>query len=170
MGRLLRWKHVDLRAATISVKATLVHGQTSTPKNKSERTVPIPEKLLAMLEAAHTAREPEPDHYVAPSAKGTPYADKTLYHALRRGCDRLGLEPSRVHALRHYFVTMLFRGGANPRVAQKLAGHSTLNVTMRYADALAVELTEAVASAFDQPRLPLKVIDGGRAKRAKRAS
>jgi integrase len=161
--RGLRWANVDLRAKVIHVKETLIHGETSTPKSKNQRTVPVPEKLLKLLQEAKDARKPEADDYVAPSRMGTPFSDKTLYHALRRACDRLGLEASRVHALRHYFVTALFRGGVNPRVAQKLAGHSTLEVTMRYADAVDSELADAV-KVFDGPGL--KVIDGGRSRKA----
>jgi site-specific recombinase XerD len=57
---------------------------------------------------------------------------------------------------------MMFEGGANPRAVQKLLGHSTLDVTMRYADAVEASRKEAV-SVFDRPRPALRVIDGGKA-------
>ncbi len=34
------------------------------------------------------------------------------------------------HALRHYFVSNLSRGGVHPKMAQKLARHSDINLTM----------------------------------------
>ena len=72
------------------------------------------------------------------------------------------MDKTRVHALRHYFVTTLFQHGKSARVVQKLVGHSTLNVTMRYADATEAAKAEAV-SVFDLPVRPaLKIIEGGK--------
>ncbi len=64
--------------------------------------------------------------------------------------------------MRHFFVTTMFMHGKSPRVVQKLAGHSTLNVTMRYADATEAAKADAV-SVFDLPVRPVfKVIEGGK--------
>ncbi len=40
----------------------------------------------------------------------------------------------RIHDLRHHFITLLFSVGVNPRTIQETAGHSTLNMTMKYAE------------------------------------
>ena len=40
----------------------------------------------------------------------------------------------RIHDLRHHFITLLFSSGVNPRMIQKIAGHATLNMTMKYAE------------------------------------
>jgi hypothetical protein len=41
------------------------------------------------------------------------------------------------HALRHYFLTALVRGGANLEAVRELAGHSKLHTTQRYVHAIA---------------------------------
>jgi integrase len=150
------------KAAAAAVCESLCVGETASTKSGHERTVPIPGKLLAMLAGRKTPAAKGED-YVAPSARGTPWSDKTLYPSLVRACARLGLDRGRVHALRHFFVTTMFMHGKSARVVQKLAGHSTLTVTQRYADATSEAMADAV-SVFDLPhRLPLKVIAGGRA-------
>ncbi len=159
--RALKWKHVDLRRGEIHVCEALCAGEVSTTKSGHQRTLPIPGKLLSMLKARKLPAT-KPDDHVAPSVRGTPWSDKALYHCLIRAVARLGLDRTRVHALRHYFVTTMFKHGKSARVVQKLAGHSTLNVTQRYADATSEAMADAV-SVFDLPVKPvLKVIDGGK--------
>ena len=49
------------------------------------------------------------------------------------------------HALRHTFITMLASSGVHPKVAQVLARHSTITLTMdRYSHARLVDLNTAV--------------------------
>ena len=49
------------------------------------------------------------------------------------------------HALRHTFITMLASSGVHPKVAQQLARHSTITLTMdRYSHARLVDLNSAV--------------------------
>jgi len=54
------------------------------------------------------------------------------------------------HALRHTFISNLARGGVHPKLAQDLARHSDVNLTMtRYSHTLIEEQAEAVASLPD---------------------
>jgi len=62
------------------------------------------------------------------------------------------------HALRHTFISTLARSGVHPKVAQALARHSTITLTMdRYSHTVLGEQSEAVeslpsmAGATDQP-------------------
>jgi hypothetical protein len=49
------------------------------------------------------------------------------------------------HALRHTFITNLARGGVHPKVAQQLARHSTITLTMdRYSHTLIGEAADAL--------------------------
>lgn len=161
--RALKWKHVDLRRGLLHVKEARVVGVTAGTKDADERTINIGSNLLGMLKAAKDARgSVEPDHYVAPTSKGTPMSDKTLYHAIVRACDRLGLERGKVYGLRHLFCTELARSGTvNPKAIQRMAGHSSLSTTQRYIDAVDADLAKA-AAVFDGPRF--QVIEGGRRK------
>jgi integrase len=63
------------------------------------------------------------------------------------------------HSLRHSFISMLAAGGIHPKLAQKLARHSDINLTMnRYShtlltdEAQALESLPAFPSAFDSPK------------------
>lgn len=66
---------------------------------------------------------------------------------LRRDLEAARIEPSGVdfHSLRHTFVSHLIAGGANPKVVQSLARHSTITLTMdRYAHADETDLRAAL--------------------------
>jgi integrase len=47
------------------------------------------------------------------------------------------------HALRHYFLTALVRGGAHLEAVRELAGHSKLHTTQRYVHATGADLCDA---------------------------
>jgi integrase len=46
---------------------------------------------------------------------------------------RANLPHTRLHDLRHFFITQCFTGGAGAPTVQRLAGHCHLSVTQRYA-------------------------------------
>jgi len=54
------------------------------------------------------------------------------------------------HALRHAFITNLARAGVHPKIAQDLARHSDINLTMsRYSHTVLAEQAEALAALPD---------------------
>ena len=54
------------------------------------------------------------------------------------------------HSLRHTFITNLARGGLHPKVAQALARHSTITLTMdRYSHTLLGDHADALAALPD---------------------
>lgn len=62
------------------------------------------------------------------------------------------------HALRHSFISMLAAGNVHPKLAQRLARHSDINLTMaRYThtlladEATALDALPKLPSAFDEP-------------------
>ena len=51
------------------------------------------------------------------------------------------------HALRHTYITSLARGGVHPKIAQQLARHSTITLTMdRYSHTVLGELSDALSA------------------------
>ena len=67
-------------------------------------------------------------------------------------------EKADFHALRHSFITLLASSGVHPKVAQQLARHSTITLTMdRYSHARLVDLNAAVKNlpslALENPLL-----------------
>ncbi len=54
------------------------------------------------------------------------------------------------HALRHTFITNLARGGVHPKLAQDLARHSDINLTLsRYSHTVIGDLSEALTALPD---------------------
>ncbi len=100
-------------------------------KNRREDTLPLRPELAVDLRA-HLAGEPT-DAQVFPIPKDRKKAAKMF----RADVDAAGIvfrnESNEVvdfHALRHTFVTNLARGKVHPKVAQALARHSTITLTM----------------------------------------
>ena len=50
--------------------------------------------------------------------------------ALYKICERSGIEPFCMHALRHTFATRSIERGVQPKVLQRILGHAHLSTTM----------------------------------------
>src|SRR5262249_20320926 len=97
--------------------------------HSADRDVPISEDLAAIL-AEHAANYPsQPEWPVFPGDLGT-------YHKARdswqRICQVAGITQCRIHDLRHTFGVHASRGGVPLVRIQRLLGHTTASVTMRY--------------------------------------
>ena len=125
----LRWSDVDLKAGRIVVRHAFVHGRSTSPKSRKPREIPIADDLRIVL----PTHRRELGAYVFCDAKGkhlTPGACKwPLYHA----CEAAGLRRIGWHVLRHTFASHLVMRGVPIKYVQELMGHSTIQMTMRYA-------------------------------------
>jgi integrase len=106
----------------------------------SVRHVPIAESLAELL-AAHRLRCSDgPADRVFPA----PYGDyQRAQGTFRAACDRAVLHNVRIHDLRHTFGVHCARAGVPLARIQRLMGHATLAMTLRY-------LQRAPESHFDQ--------------------
>ena len=76
-------------------------------------------------------------------------------------------ETADFHALRHTFITMLASSGVHPKVAQQLARHSTITLTMdRYSHTKLADLTAAVGTLPTPQRFAMTGTDTTRARDA----
>ncbi len=111
-----------------------------------ERTA---EMMLADLEAARAAWLAE-----AETPKEHKARSESSFLAYRDEAGRV----ADFHALRHTFITGLARGGVHPKLAQQLARHSTITLTMdRYSHTVLPDLSDALAALPDltpQPKQP----------------
>ena len=64
---------------------------------------------------------------------GSPFRIGQLHEKLWGACRRAGLREIRWHDLRHSFASQLAAAGVPLRQVQEWLGHSTINMTMRYA-------------------------------------
>ncbi len=139
--RALRWKDIDFRALTLTVRVSRCRGILSTPKSGHERMIPLPDVLVRDLSPKGKR---DPNALVAITGHGEPWGERGLHQAFKRASHRAGLTGWRFHDLRHYFVTSLFRCGAPAPAVQALAGHADLSTTQRYAHTTRADLRAAM--------------------------
>jgi integrase len=123
------------------------------PKGKGKRTVSIPPQLLAALKAHRTAQlaerlaaGPAWENWdlVFCQANGKPIETHDDWEQWRDLLAEVGVRHVRVHDARHTAATLLLEQGVDVRVVQVVLGHSSLNMTRRYAHVTA-KLTQDAA-------------------------
>jgi integrase len=129
--RELDWRRdVDLVAGTLTVNKQTRREQTTTPKGRTRRTVPMTETLIAALKALETVRT----GYVIRNLDGARKSDnETKYHCYRI-CRAAGLPERGWHILRHAFGTHAAMFGVNPWKLMKWMGHKRIDETMLYVE------------------------------------
>ena len=70
---------------------------------------------------------------------------KSVCTAFENSCNRAGIKSLRFHDLRHTFATRLVLAGVDLATVSKLLGHSSIQMTMRYAHPTPEALKNAVS-------------------------
>lgn len=142
----LTWDDVDFRAMTLRVERGIHRRIVGPPKNGKPRTIDLSPSVAEALKAIRHLRGSlvfcDPDgRYLTPSHL-TWIAEKWL--------KRAGLRRMSWHDFRHTFASHLTMAGINLKQVQTWMGHSTINVTMRYAHLAPSEGKRAIA-VLDAP-------------------
>lgn len=124
----LKWSSVDLDRRTITVQENFVEGHLLPPKNNRIRRVPIAPDLWREL-AAVERRE----GLVFSNRYGRIIDENTAAKHLRALCDAQGVRRIGWHLLRHTFASQLVTRGVSIRTVQAFLGHTTVQMTERYA-------------------------------------
>lgn len=150
----LRWRRVDIEAGRIEVVEGLTDlaGTISfgPPKTKAAvRALNLPRFVVDELEAG-ASKTLDPTQLVFRSPEG---------HAIRPGLFRrrfwnpavasAGLEPLRIHDLRHTAVALWIAAGANPKQIANRAGHTSVSVVLDRYGHLFPEQDEALVAALE---------------------
>ncbi|MBN2243100.1 MAG: site-specific integrase [Acidobacteria bacterium] len=115
----LRWKDVDF------VKGTLLIEDSKSGKS---RRVPMNAPTFEALRGI--ARRPDAEFVFENLETRTHVLDvKTAFHG---ACRRAGITGVRFHDLRHTALTRMIESGADLVTVSQIAGHSTIQMTMRY--------------------------------------
>jgi integrase len=148
MGELiaLRWQDMDLVAGKVTVKQNAVKGRLGTPKSGKAREIALSNDTIAALKAHRHLRGP----LVFCRMDGRMLKYTELRHPLWRACRKAGLRSVQWHALRHSFASHLVMRGVPLKAVQDLLGHSTIQMTMRYAH-LAPHVTREAVNLLDRP-------------------
>ena len=140
----LRWSDVDLDAKTLSVRQNLVRAggklQVQAPKTRrSRRTLPLPAPAVVALKAQRTRQAIDrlaagstwaDNDLVFATSLGTPIEPRNLARHFYSVRDKAGLAHVRFHDLRHTCLSLLLALGTPPHIAQAIAGHAHVDVTM----------------------------------------
>jgi integrase/recombinase XerD len=106
---------------------------TLTGKGRKQRKVPFSLELRKAL--YRYLRDFEPKHLLLASRAGDEMGRGTALHDVKRLCRRLGFEPPNrtLHSFRHTFATNYLRRGGSVFHLQKTLGHTSLEMSRRYA-------------------------------------
>jgi integrase len=132
----LKWKHVNLDAATIKIEQRVWHQDVGRPKSEDSRRVLGIGELAARFRKRAANEGARPDRWVfhQKRAPEKPLWDSGVRDALHQaaeaeGCDFLGLGP---HSFRRANITWRQEVGGSAIEASKIAGHSDLEMTGHY--------------------------------------
>ncbi|MCB9750589.1 MAG: site-specific integrase [Myxococcales bacterium] len=162
--RALRISDIDFRGrGRLHVRRSMWRGIEGPTKGRRERVVPLTSRLRACLEQLTAGHAP--DAFVltgtqASMTKGMATHRMKVMRAVVLGvhykeCD------GPIHILRHTFCSNLVLAGKHPRVIQKLAGHSSLQITERYMSVAGEQIEDAIAGL--ETLDPAAASDGSRA-------
>ncbi len=139
----LRWSDVDLVAGRLLVRRNDWKGNYDTPKGGRSREIPLNAEALRVLKAQRHLR----GELVFCRDDGKRLTYQQLFKALLRIAKRanLGRIEGSWHTLRHTFASHLVMRGVPLKAVQELLGHSTIQMTMRYAHLSPAVKRDAVA-------------------------
>jgi integrase len=129
----LAWQDVDVPGRALEIACQLDRAGERRPlkTKRSRRRVTIPTELARALAQAKLAAESE---LVFHREDGAWYQPMAADYALRRACERAGVEPAPTwHDLRHSHVSMLFAAGWDPVAIAARIGDSVETVLSVYA-------------------------------------
>lgn len=135
----LKWEDISFRDRCIHVNKTMQRIQVndnadhrteiivSAPKSEcSVRDVPIPDKLLLMLQEHQNA----PNTYFL-TGKTTLYVEpRTLQNRFKSTIRKVGIAPANFHTLRHTFATRCIELGFDIKSLSEILGHASVNITL----------------------------------------
>jgi integrase/recombinase XerD len=127
----LRWEQVDLDRREVRLVVT---------KSRQPRVIPLSERSVAIVVAS-------------PCIAGSPYVFtnpgtgkryRNVWRSFRRACSRAGISDFRWHDLRHTFASWHVQSGTDLYRLSRMLGHSTLQMSARYAHLATEHLHQAV--------------------------
>ena len=152
--KALRWREdVDMIAKTITINQQTRNAETTTPKGRTRRTVPMTATLHEALKRMSVIRE----GFVVRNFDGSAMTDGQADAAIHRVCRLAGLPVRAWHTLRHTFGTHAALFGVNPWRLQNWLGHKRIDETMIYvhvAEDHRREIPATILAAGDAERDP----------------
>jgi len=161
----LRWSHIDLDLATLSVVETLhqLHNREFVfrqPKSKKGRRLVALSPSLSLLLRDHKAKQELdrmllgkqllPNDLVFSNPDGSPLQPDGITKAFTRIARSIGLYGVRFHDLRHTHATLMLWQGIHPKIVSERLGHSSIAITLDTYSHVMPGLQEAAAQRFEE--------------------
>ena len=127
----LRWEQVHLDRREVRLVVT---------KSNRPRVIPLSDRAVAVIVASPRIAQ-SPYVFTNPQT-GRRY--RNLRHAFSKACSRAGITDFRWHDLRHTFASWHVQSGTDLYRLSRMLGHSTLQMSARYAHLATEHLHEAV--------------------------
>ena len=118
--RLLRWEHVDIDGRVLRLDAS----------KTGPKAIALTAEALDVL--THCPKVSDNPH-VFPGTGTAPMGSKTIRATFHKAAKMAGLEDIRPHDLRRSMITDAIDSGVPLTLVARLAGHSTIIMTSRYA-------------------------------------
>jgi len=130
---------LGLRTSEVDFDNLLV---TLDGKGRKQRVVPISFELRKVLFRFCMDTGSKPDALLFASRTGSLWSRRNILRDVKRLCRNLGITPPgrTLHAFRHTFAVNYLRRGGSVFHLQKVLGHSTLEMTRRYANLVTADL------------------------------
>ena len=141
----LRWSDVDLKAATATIRQTVVEGadghrpEEDQKTATSARTIHLDRRTVEVLRAHRAvqarlrlaAGEVWEDHdLVFTRSNGAWWNPDSVTNAFRREVKAAGVKLIRLQDVRHTHASLLLKAGVNPKVVSERLGHSSVAFTL----------------------------------------
>lgn len=112
---------------------------TVTGKGRKQRRIPFSFELRRLLARYLAGRQ---DELLFATRQGRKLGRRNVLRDVKILCRRLGFQPPErtLHAFRHTFAVNYLRRGGSVFHLQKVLGHSTLEMTRRYANLMTEDL------------------------------
>jgi integrase len=147
----LRWSDVDAKGGVVRVRSS--HAKTG-----RSRAIPINgavREVLGKWMGLDRTPAPGADPYLFARPDGGRYVE--LKTAFTKALRRAKITGFRFHDLRHTFATYALRRGVTMREVADLLGHSTMNMTMRYANVMPERLAAGLTGLYGPGTPPAQI-------------
>jgi integrase len=167
----LRWSHIDLDLANLSVVETLhqLHNREfvfrQPKRKKGRRLVALPPSLALLLRDHKAKQELDrmllgkpllPNDLVFSNPDGSPLQPDGITKAFTRITQSIGLSGVRFHDLRHTHATLMLWQGIHPKIVSERLGHTSIAITLDTYSHVLPGLQEAAAQRFEEGlRIPV---------------
>jgi integrase/recombinase XerD len=130
---------LNLRVSDVDLDNLLV---TLDGKGRKQRVVPFSFELRKAMFRYVRDYQRKSDSLLLASRNETLLGRRVMLRDVKHLCKRLGFDPPgrTLHAFRHTFAVIYLRRGESVFHLQKMLGHSTLEMTRRYANLVTADL------------------------------